>query len=130
MTKRQLIDEILTLNGSAEPAFLARFADSDLSEYLLHLRTARTPRLCGDAQRYERYFQALPAVPVRPDPPRGPAVQDLDQPVEQPGIVLSGSPAAGPTWRFGDALAGQPVGVAAAGKNAGGAGAGGQSWLF
>jgi len=38
MTKRELIDEITHLNTSASPAFLAGFADDDLSAYLRRLR--------------------------------------------------------------------------------------------
>ncbi len=56
MTKRQLIDEIVSLNSTAQPAFLARFEDLDLNEYLQHLRNARTPRLSGDPHRYDKYF--------------------------------------------------------------------------
>jgi hypothetical protein len=41
MTKRELIDEILLLNATADPAFLARFDTSDLSEYLHALRVSR-----------------------------------------------------------------------------------------
>ncbi len=37
MSKRQLIDEILVFNASAEPAFLAEFDPSDLREYLSKL---------------------------------------------------------------------------------------------
>ena len=44
MTKRQLIDQILSLNESAEPDFLAQFEDQDLGEYLAHLTKARMPR--------------------------------------------------------------------------------------
>lgn len=43
MTKRQLIDEILEFNRSAEPGFLARFDDPDLAEYLRHLRCTQEP---------------------------------------------------------------------------------------
>lgn len=66
MTKRQLIDEILAMNGSADPSFLAGFEHTDLSEYLLHLQTARTPKLCGDARRYEKYFENCPVVAAAP----------------------------------------------------------------
>ena len=44
MTKRQLIDQIITINRSARAAFLAKFEDSDLDEYLRHLLAARQPR--------------------------------------------------------------------------------------
>jgi len=64
MTKRQLIDEIVTLNQTAEPGFLAKFDDGQLNEYLRHLRRARTPRLSGDPRRYDRYFRSCPPVPV------------------------------------------------------------------
>jgi hypothetical protein len=62
MTKRQLIDEIVSMNQSARPGFLARFDDTDLDEYLQHLRLARTPRLAGDPHRYDRYFNNCPAI--------------------------------------------------------------------
>ncbi len=62
MTKREMIDEILSINLSAEPQFLARFADGQLFEYLTHLRVLSTPRLIGNAERYEKYFHSLPAV--------------------------------------------------------------------
>ncbi len=68
MTKRQMIDEILAINTTAEPAFLARFGDTDLDEYLEHLRLIQMPRLSGDSSRYARYFENCPkiaaAVPV------------------------------------------------------------------
>lgn len=68
MTKRQLIDEILERNTTADVEFLARFDDSELDDYLTNLRRLQTPRLTGDASRYEKYFQFN--VPARPVPPR------------------------------------------------------------
>jgi len=62
MTKREMIDEILSINLSAEPQFLARFADDQLFEYLAHLRVLSTPRLTGNAERYEKYFRNLPRI--------------------------------------------------------------------
>lgn len=62
MTKRQLIDEIVTINQSATPGFLARFEDVDLDEYLQHLRLSRTPRLSGDPHRYDHYFNNCPKI--------------------------------------------------------------------
>lgn len=56
MTKRQMIDEIISMNQTAKPGFLARFDDIDLDEYLRHLREKRVSRLSGDASRYQRYF--------------------------------------------------------------------------
>ncbi len=44
MTKRQLIDQILSLNETADPGFLAEFQDRDLDEYLTHLTKAKMPR--------------------------------------------------------------------------------------
>ena len=61
MTKRELIDEILTLNCSAKPEFLAKFADEDLRDYLDHLHVQHRPRLSGDARRYEKYFNTAQA---------------------------------------------------------------------
>lgn len=62
MTKRQLIDEIVSMNLSAKPGFLARFADGDLNAYLRHLRVAHRPRLAGDPHRYDHYFADCPAI--------------------------------------------------------------------
>ena len=64
MTKRQLIDEIIAINRSAAPAFLAEFEDAQLSEYLGHLRLVGTPRLTGDSQRYAKYFKNCPTIPA------------------------------------------------------------------
>ena len=58
MTKRQLIDEIISINRTAQPSFLARFNEIDLDEYLRHLIGAKTSRLSGDYTRYRKYFQA------------------------------------------------------------------------
>ncbi|MFA6133150.1 MAG: hypothetical protein WC869_03925 [Phycisphaerae bacterium] len=66
MTKRQLIDEILTKNNTAHAGFLAQFDDDALREYLGHLRWAKQPRLSGDSRRFEKYFRSLsrPAAPA------------------------------------------------------------------
>lgn len=64
MTKRQIIDEILTRNTTADAGFLARFDDAELDEYLTNLRRLQTPRLNGDPGRYEKYFAFT--VPTRP----------------------------------------------------------------
>jgi hypothetical protein len=45
MSKRQLIDEIRTLNTTAEVQFLAQFDDTALKEYLDHLQAAQDRRL-------------------------------------------------------------------------------------
>ncbi len=62
MTKRQLIDEIVSRNRTASPRFLARFDDEDLTEYLAHLRVLEAPRLSGNAERFAQYFRDLPTV--------------------------------------------------------------------
>jgi len=54
MTKRQLIDEIMAVNRSADPEFLADFEDVELNRYLKRLRLVGTPRLTGHTPRYER----------------------------------------------------------------------------
>ena len=68
MTKRELIDQILQLNHSARPEFLARFPDGELDDYLQHLERARTPRLSGAKDCYDKYFANLPkmAAPAAP----------------------------------------------------------------
>ena len=67
MTKRQLIDEIVSINPTAEPGFLARFEDGQLDEYLCHLRVLRTPRLTGNPGPYEKYFPATEPVAEETD---------------------------------------------------------------
>jgi hypothetical protein len=49
MTKRQLIDEIRQINTSAEEAFLSRFDENVLDQYLRRLKDARArqPRIGG-----------------------------------------------------------------------------------
>lgn len=68
MTKRELIDEIVTINRTAEPAFLAHFEDSELNEYLNHLRVLRQPRLTGNSRRYDRFFENCPKISVQTPP--------------------------------------------------------------
>ncbi len=96
MTKREIIDEIVALNPSAQPEFLAQFEDSELERYLDHLHRARQPRLLGDATRYERYFAAVsaaieaPALEAQADEPE--AVEPAEEHAE---LALVGA-AAGP----------------------------------
>jgi hypothetical protein len=66
MTKRELIDEIVAINHTATPQFLARFQDDELDEYLGHLRVLARPRLSGNAERYEKYFRNCPTAQPRP----------------------------------------------------------------
>lgn len=104
MTKRQMIDEILTMNRSAEPGFLARFDDGDLSEYLQHLQLARTPRLSGNRSRYDKYFVNVPTISARPRP-RADVLDDLPLPAPaataHPGAAVNADEASPllPGWR-------------------------------
>ena len=66
MTKRQLIDEIVTMNRSAPPSFLAKFNTGDLREYLDHLALARQPRLRTNAAQRGKYLQAVAAAAMSP----------------------------------------------------------------
>ena len=49
MTKRQVIDNILEVNASADPGFLSQFEREDLNDYLRKLHTLAAPRLTGGA---------------------------------------------------------------------------------
>jgi hypothetical protein len=62
MTKRELIDQIIGLNATASPAFLARFKQQDLEEYMEHLKWVANPA-AGPAARPAA--QDLPTVAVR-----------------------------------------------------------------
>ena len=72
MTKRQLIDEIVTKNQTADPEFLSPFQDEDLRRYLERLEAARQPRLAGDPHRFDKYFagsaEAKAAKPADDEP--------------------------------------------------------------
>ena len=61
MTKRQVIDEIVSRNRTAIPGFLAQFGDEDLQQYLDRLRDVQTPPPVLDASRFDRYFEGCPA---------------------------------------------------------------------
>ena len=52
-----MIDEIMELNQSAQPEFLAMFDDVELDEYLSHLHWLSTPvQMTGDTSQYDKYF--------------------------------------------------------------------------
>jgi hypothetical protein len=95
MTKRELIDEIVSINRSASPRFLAQFDDVELDAYLAHLSVLKTPRLSGDAAQYEKYFRDLPTIQaprpawrVAPVPVSVVAEQELPDPMadDEPDI--------------------------------------------
>ena len=106
MTKRELIDQILHENHTAEPAFLAQFSDEQLREYLIHLRWLKQPRLRGDASRFDRYFRNCPSVLSPPrrwrtpgDVPGGSPQDALDlsaPPVPPQATPSQGAPPAAP----------------------------------
>lgn len=57
MSKRELIDEIRQLNGTAPARFLAQFDEAALQQYLVHLKEARakcTRRLAAATQPMRR----------------------------------------------------------------------------
>lgn len=84
MTKRQLIDEILERNTTADPGFLARFDDTELGDYLGHLRHVERPRLTGDARRYEKYFRVeVSQAPTEPAPPLSPRLPVAKEKAEE-----------------------------------------------
>ena len=96
MTKRELINQILTENQTAEPAFLAQFSDEQLRDYLSHLQGAGQPKMSGNAARFERYFRNCPKAPVPPserrwrsdgDSPTASAPEGLDPPA--PAVLPS-----------------------------------------
>ena len=58
MTKRQLIDEIVSINKSAPAAFLAGFDDGELNEYLEHLKFAQEPKPSVDSGKYDSFFES------------------------------------------------------------------------
>ncbi len=63
MTKRQLIDDIVAINHSAQPEFLAQFQDQELTEYLEHLALLRQPRPHADPHSFDRYFEQAQPIP-------------------------------------------------------------------
>ncbi len=58
MTKRELIDGIMEINGSATADFLSRFDNADLHAYLESLHRIQTPRLRVDPNRFSMLFPA------------------------------------------------------------------------
>ena len=78
MTKRQMIDEIMTMNRSANPGFLAQFNDMELEEYLHSLVAVHGPaapaadvaaagKTAGLAHRAEAHTQTLAPPAPRSD---------------------------------------------------------------
>jgi hypothetical protein len=102
MTKRQTIDEIMVINQSAEPEFLARFSDEQLNEYLEHLHVLHTPRLSGNPRRYDAYFENCPKVSSRPtkcpsdSPGQAADNQEAKQQPRQPGRPVPAGAQASP----------------------------------
>ena len=61
MTKRQIIDNIIDTNPTAEPGFLAQFEQVDLLDYLRKLDRLSAPRLAG-ASHWRPQAIATPVV--------------------------------------------------------------------
>ena len=94
MTKRQLIDEIRSLNHTAGASFLAKFADGELCEYLEHLQAARRSAMEGSPSRHEKYFRAEDNAAAR-DCPSDQATATLVAPV-----AASAAPRQTEGWLF------------------------------
>jgi hypothetical protein len=85
MSKRELIDEILRLNPTAKPDFLAHFKEKDLQEYLVHLNWLNSPAIepdrsptAGVAQEYAEPSESNVAVAVADaDPEMAEASDDM-----------------------------------------------------
>ncbi len=114
MTKRELIDQILHDNPTAEPGFLAQFSDEQLREYLTQLKSLRRSRLRGDASRFDRYFHSCPSVATpsagwRTDdmPPAAPSSgagrESLDLSTRSAARTAAPPPTAGPAKPAGSA---------------------------
>jgi len=107
MTKRELIDEIVTTNRSAEPEFLAQFADNDLSDYLRHLQELREPRLPAKPGRYDRYFRNCPTIPGPLTEHR--QIKQVYMPVPPEDIWDEPEPAETPDGLPAEAIQAEPV---------------------
>ena len=57
MNKRELINEILDANPSADPGFLANFPQAQLEQYLHRLHDRLVPTLIGNADRFADHFR-------------------------------------------------------------------------
>ncbi len=97
MTKRELIDQILTENPTAEPAFLAQFSDEQLRDYLAHLKQIKQPRLSGNPSRFDRYFRHSPPVspPIAPARWRREDDDSKPSPSERSDLSVHSPPPAG-----------------------------------
>lgn len=108
MTKRQVIDNILEVNASADPGFLSQFERDDLTDYLRKLNTLAAPRLTGGAKIAARACEPTatlndfladvePAFPVSADavpcPATRPGWRNEQYETEQPELdIPAGSP--------------------------------------
>jgi len=64
MTKRQIIDEIIDSNPSAEPGFLAQFEQNDLLAYLRKLHILAAPRLISNVLESDLKIPELAALAI------------------------------------------------------------------
>ena len=90
MTKRQIIDEIILLNRTAKPQFLAQFNCDEVDAYLRHLQLAQTPRLTATQGQYAKYFENVPASKAAEGAPSsassGQDSRQSDFPIDEPEI--------------------------------------------
>ena len=91
MTKRQLIDEIISMNTTADPAFLAEFTSGDLEAYLTNLR--RALEVQSRQPRSKRAMSALRDPADAPQPSAGRYVSQ-SRPIRQKSVetVMLGQP--------------------------------------
>jgi len=96
MSKRQLIDEIRSVNRTALPEFLARFDEVDLTDYLQHLIHSQAPRLRGTTARQGQYIATSTRTAAATLPRTVTAVAVLTDDIPEAEDVTA---AVGASWR-------------------------------
>jgi hypothetical protein len=93
MTKRELIDEIIEANPTADAGFLAQFSTEDLHGYLGRLDARLVPNLIGNADRFDHYFHwtegaTSESLSVQPQVAEAPAVSVATAVLARHDIVM------------------------------------------
>jgi hypothetical protein len=93
MTKRELIDEIIETNPTADAGFLAQFSTEDLHGYLDRLDARLVPNLIGNAERFDHYFHwtegtGNDSLSVQDRPKKAPAVNVATAVLARHDIVM------------------------------------------
>jgi hypothetical protein len=93
MTKRELIDEIIEANPTADAGFLAQFSTEDLHGYLHRLDARLVPHLMGNAERFDHYFHwtegaISESLSVQAPPTEAPAVSVATAVLARHDIVM------------------------------------------